>query len=193
MMDGKIKTIEDQSSIYKLNCEEYRSSYQYNYNYKSDISLFINNMIGNMNALLNYDEMHDHLIELITLFTNKCSFFTVFQESFDEYDKVSDLLLKYVADPNMPDGKGVYPLAHAINLKSEKFALSLINSNKIDYSIPINCGNRKSTYLHYAVEIEGSYESDYEILSELHERNLIDVNVTDSDGNTLLMIECEKG
>lgn len=30
-------------------------------------------------------------------------------------------------------------------------------------------------------------------MSELNERNLIDVNVTDSDGNTLLMIECEKG
>lgn len=56
----------------------------------------------------------------------------------------------------MTDGNGVYPLAHAINLKSEEFALSLINSNKIDYSIPINCGNRKSTYFHYAVEIEDS-------------------------------------
>ncbi|KAK8838502.1 hypothetical protein M9Y10_033130 [Tritrichomonas musculus] len=134
-----------------------------------------------MEKIVNFDREHSNLINFNQLLENGKSFFTVICQDYDEIEDVSDFLLDHGADPNMRDRDGIYPLLTAIGLNSSKFVSSLINSEKIVYS---QLGN-KTTYLHVAAAFAG-----VKILRFLLETNVFDVNATDINGETPLMLAC---
>lgn len=150
-----------------------------------------------INRLYEYDAAHDHLIDFNKLLPNGKSFFTSISQSFDGIEKVSDFLLNHGADPNLPDINKCYPLMNAIEMDIEPLFLSLIESNKIDFSLKIpvdrfnndNNSNEQravnfTTYLHIAAK------SDIYCVLKILDRKSIDINITDDLGNTPLMEAC---
>ncbi|KAK8836079.1 hypothetical protein M9Y10_040035 [Tritrichomonas musculus] len=143
-----------------------------------------------MKILYEYDQEHDHLIDL-----NKLTSFgeTVFTSiNYSLLSKMSDTKQKGIddivhflidkgADPNVPNKDDKYPLQHAIELKSIDFVSALIKSNKIDFSRRIKSINN-STFFHLAAISKSS-----SILNEFIEKDVIDINSTDDLGETPLM------
>ena len=133
-----------------------------------------------INVLFEFDQTHDHLINFKECLPNGKSFFTILNGRSNAH-KIVPFLIQNGADPNAPDKDGVYPLEYAINESITSLANALIETGKIDFNIKL--ANNKS-YLHLASC------SKNEILSNLLNNKVIDVNVTDSNGETPLMSAC---
>ena len=104
------------------------------------------------------------------------------------------------------DSNNLYPLEDAIYHNSLDLVKFFINTNKIDYSlkIPIVNNNEEeeeeeefekklkndkyTTYLHLAIQ-----SGHFEIIKEFLDKNLIDINITNSDGDTPLIEACRFG
>lgn len=137
-----------------------------------------------LQSLTDYDEKHNHCIDFENLLKSGKSFFTVINPITRKIDKIVSFLLDHNADPNKPDKFGIYPLQYAIEMKSYSYTKSLINSNKIDYSVKLNkslIGKslNNETYLHVAAEC-----SNIKILQIFLDKNLIDITSTDDLGET---------
>ncbi|KAK8894590.1 hypothetical protein M9Y10_023026 [Tritrichomonas musculus] len=139
-------------------------------------------LIEMMQKLYNYDNEHGHLINFDKFCKNGKSFFTVIVNDFPEISEVCDFLIEHGADPNKADKNGNYPLEHAIRINSLGMATSLLNSNKIN----LNQTKNGFSYLHLAAQNKNS-----EILSLLLEKNKIDVNSVNEQGDTPLIEACK--
>ena len=139
-------------------------------------------LIEMMQKLYKYDNEHGHLINFDKFFQNGRSFFTVIVNDFPEISEVCDFLIEHGADPNKADKNGNYPLEHAIRINSLGMATSLLNSNKIN----LNQTKNGFSYLHLAAQNKNS-----EILSLLLEKNKIDVNSVNEQGDTPLIEACK--
>lgn len=148
-----------------------------------------------MKKLYNYDKEHENLIDFTKLLSDGKSFFTSIYCDCKIIKQIADFLIEQGADPNMPDENDIFPLEKAILMNSYEFALSLINSNKIDYTVKIPkksnsysnklhiyINNGFTSYLHLAAKSERN-----DILLLLLNRNLIDINIPDNLGNTPLI------
>ena len=136
-----------------------------------------------MEKLLNYDNEHAHLINFEQLLPNGKSFFTAISSDYEGVGVVCDFLIEHGVDPNQPDKHGVYPLEHAIKINSLDLVTSLVNSNKINYNQLLING---FTYLHLAAQNKDSL-----ILSLILEKNEIDINAVNEQGNTPLIEACK--
>ncbi|KAK8837461.1 hypothetical protein M9Y10_036458 [Tritrichomonas musculus] len=134
-----------------------------------------------MEKIYNFDLENSKLINFNKILANGKSFFTIICQDNEEIGDVSDFLLDHGVDPNLSDEDGIYPLLTAIGLNSFNFVSSLINSKKIVYS---QLGNR-TTYLHAAAAF-----ADAKILKLLLDENVFDINATDINGETPLMLAC---
>ena len=151
------------------------------------------NMISVINKLYEYDQSHERLIDFSQLLPNGETFFSSFTADFQGIEKVSSFLLSHGADPNVQSIKKVYPLERAILIDSFQLVLSLIETNKIDYSVKIprepkeqgECNESFNTYLHLA-----ACSSNPSILNLFLQKNLIDINALNDLGNTPLMESC---
>ncbi|KAK8841740.1 hypothetical protein M9Y10_026687 [Tritrichomonas musculus] len=164
--------------------------------------------------ILAFNEKNGKFIDFTKNLKNEKSFFTIIRFPCCKIQEIVQLYLKNGADPNLPDGFGVYPLQHAIEINSFEYVDALIKSNKIDFEIKIKKAkktyyekvmndfivlNGKSedddeksrisgkckSYLHLAARSEKS-----EILSLFLNKKLIDVNIKDSQDVTPLMEAC---
>ncbi|KAK8892562.1 hypothetical protein M9Y10_029795 [Tritrichomonas musculus] len=140
-----------------------------------------NSRIEIMERILNYDKENSHLIDFNKLLSNGKTFFTIICQDYEEIGNVSDFLIDHGVDPNVCDEDGIYPLLTAIGLNSYNFVHSLIHSGKVVYS---QLGNR-TTYLHVAAAF-----ADDKVLRMLLEENVFDINATDINGETPLMLAC---
>ena len=170
-----------------------------NENFDSKKSFIFNCFIGTlvirnesyeiMKILIDYDKQHDNLINFKSLLPDGTSFFTFIKgtlldkDDFPNIDNIVNLLLKNGADPNLPDKNSIYPLQHALKMKSDGFIIELLNSNKIDLKNQILRNNEN--YLHLA-----AYQ-DPKIFKEFLNKNIFDINSKDPYGMTPLMIACK--
>lgn len=158
-----------------------------------------------MKKLYEYDQQHEKIIDLNKLLPNGETFFSIILFPIHNIGQIIDFLLEEGADPNEPDSSKIYPLEKAIILNSYEFVISLINSNKIDYSIRIPIKNNFNNNI-FSKNIKYSNNEKYttyfhiasqcyckEIISIFLERELIDINTTDDFGNTPLMNLCIYG
>ena len=142
-------------------------------------------VIATMNRIYNYDFNHSKSIDFNELNQiDEKSFFTSIRFHYDEVGDVSDFLLEHGVDPNKPDSNGVFPLEHAISIGSSDLVISLLNSERIDFSVFF--GQSKMTYLHLA-----AMKGDGFILKLFLDKNVIDINSTDELGETPLMTACK--
>ena len=159
--------------------------------------------ISHLRKLVDYDRKNNNYIDLNRISFEGRSYFTSIKKETIE-SNIFDFLLEIGADPNIPDGYGIYPLQYEFYSDFNQYILQLINSNKIDfskripdldsslsafYSIDMNLAKKKTkkytTYLHLAAR-----NGDREILKTFLDRKLIDVNVKDDFGNTPLITAC---
>lgn len=102
----------------------------------------------------------------------------------DKYNsfRFVEFLLTNGADPICPDQSGIYPLQQAIKSQSIDFVQTFIDSGKIDFSVRLK-EQKNQTYLHVAAQLNNPL-----ILRLLLDNNIININSTDNDGNTPLMV-----
>lgn len=143
-----------------------------------------------MEAIINYDQFNNKLINFNELLSTGRSFFTALKakngNNFDNitnFEKIIDLFLINGIDPNIKDKENLLPLEYAILNNSLRFVQALINSNKIDLSQKISEG----TFLHLAAS-----SSNPQILIEILNRNVININSTNCFDETPLSIACRK-
>ncbi|KAK8872160.1 hypothetical protein M9Y10_007922 [Tritrichomonas musculus] len=160
------------------------------FNYTSDSSPQITAPIDIMNELYEYDQKHDKLIDMDKLLPNGKSYFTSIPLNLSNTKNVVNFFLEHGSDPNAPDKNGVYPLQYAISINSREFIFALVDSKKVDINKRITYKNEldftdsiSQTYLHMLAK-----SSNQDIFKEFLERKLIDVNSTDGEGETVLMI-----
>lgn len=144
-------------------------------------------MIDMLDFLLEHDDKH--LINFSELLPNGKSFFTTLSPSASNLKDVIIYLLNHGADPNFPDKFGEYPFQYAIDTLNIQFAEILLYSKEIDLSQRIHFSEKyddyvstdvTSTYLHFAAK------KNNEIITNILKTNEIDINVTDSRGETPL-------
>lgn len=147
------------------------------------------NYFNAMEQIYNYDKKHENWINLNELVyfkesnkNQRKSFFTIIP--VDKYNsfRFAEFLLTNGADPNCPDQSGIYPFQQAIKSQSIDFVQTLIDSGKIDFSVRLK-EQKNQTYLHVAAQLNNPL-----ILRLLLDNNIININSTDDDGNTPLMV-----
>lgn len=154
-----------------------------------------NNPVNCMKILYEYDKNHGNLIDTKKLLPYGKSFFTLMgsKSSFD-YD-ITKFLLDIGVDPCKEDKTGISPIINAIQIGSKDCLCALLETNKIDLSEKItvsyfyshyftnnNDTKKNTTYLHFAVM------HDTQVFYEILNRGVIDINATDEDGNTPLIL-----
>ena len=140
----------------------------------------ISSFIKVLNIILEYDEKHEHLIKMNELLPNGKTFFTIIESDFNEISKLVNFLIEKGCDPNKPDKNNIYPLEKSIEISSIDYFTILLNSGLIRYN---EC---EKGYLNIAA----SY-LNVEYLKLLLEK--IDINSTNSNGETALFEACKYG
>ena len=144
-----------------------------------------------MKSLFDYDNKHEKIIDLNQKFSNGLTFYTSIKPK--EYRSIFvEFLLNNGADPNIPDENGKYPLEYAIENSMNDYAIALINSSEIDFSVKINSKQTNAnsiakwtTYLHLAI-----MKRNDKIFTNLIQNKNVDINIVDSNGETPLMEAC---
>lgn len=165
-------------------------------------------MLTFLTKLLSYCTKHKGLFDFTkTLSNGKSLFTTITKTNFPNIKDIVNLLVENGVDPNEPDKFNVYPLEHAIIINYFEFFIALLNLKQINcdqkFQMSENTAklcsenlnkfiykdlfaiSKSITYLHLAV-----VSSNSNILMEFINRKLIDVNVTDDNGNTPLIYAC---
>lgn len=99
------------------------------------LKIFLTSSIKLKKVLLDYDKQKNHFIDFNHLLPNGKSFFTQISLEISDLSEIVQFFLDNNADPNLPDKFGVYPLEYAININSYKFVETLVNTEKIDFSV----------------------------------------------------------
>ena len=147
----------------------------------TDNNKFNLHFIEKTNLIYDFDCQHEHLID------DKIS-----QEGNSFFTSMYTLIFTDNGiDPNKLYDFG-YPLQYAIEYNSYILFLCLLKSNNVDFKKQIEINRRsKQNYTTYA-NLAASF-GRIKILQDILSNHLIDVNVTNSLGETPLMSACIKG
>ena len=145
-----------------------------------------------MKGLYNYDQNHDHLINLNSLLKNGKTFFTSIPMNLGNVAETVSFFLENGADPNIPDCDDIYPLEFGMMINSLDYVSPLIDSDKIDFTQKIPSkhefgyvGPKYQSYLHLAAK-----SNNPRILQKILQKKAIDINIVDDLGETPLMTAC---
>ena len=83
--------------------------------------------------LYEYDQKHEHLIDLNKPFLNGKSAFTMIPLNIHNHADIVKYLLDRGVDPNIPDKNNIYPFEYALSSENKNFLNALIESKKIDF------------------------------------------------------------
>lgn len=142
-----------------------------------------------LKQLLHYDETHTHFMHFDQLLPNGKSLSTnilnssMHKQATSTIVNIIQLLLEKGADPNKPDGYGIYPVQFVIEEKLIRMLRVLLQSGKVDLNVQINPAEiQNGTYLHLAALC-----STNEILDQHLSTHFFDINGVDDLGETPLM------